>query len=101
MCEASEARRVRGMGLFSSEALQKVYNETVLPELELDKNSDKYHNVIGVGAITESGVKAAIIYHRVVTVPGFNLKGEWQIEGAFHYDWIGSHDIETRVLFKL
>jgi len=83
----------RGTALFSSEALQKVFNETVVPEL------DESHNLVAVGTVTASGVKAAIIYHRPVTVIG--LHGEWTIESAFLYNWSGEHDLETKVLFKL
>ncbi len=83
----------RGKTLFSSEALQRVFEQTVAPEL------DDTHHLVAVGAVTREGYKAAIIYHRPVTVIGF--KGEWQIEGAFLYNWAGEHDAEARVLFKL
>ena len=83
----------RGSALFSSDALNKIFNETVVPEL------DDTHGFIGVGVITKSGTKAAIIYHRSISM--FGLKGEWMIEGAFLYDWSGAHDAEARILFKL
>jgi len=83
----------RGTNLFSSEALQRVFEETVLPEL------DESHHLVGVGTVRSDGVKAAIIYHRPVTVIG--LKGEWSVEAAFLYNWSGERDAEAKVLFKL
>jgi len=83
----------RGTALFSSEALQKVFEETVIPEL------DESHNLVAVGTVTREGAKAAIVYHRPVTVLG--LHGEWTVESAFLYNWSGESDVEAKVLFKL
>ena len=83
----------RGTNLFSSEALQRVLEQTVVPEL------DDTHHLVAVGTMTKDGVKAAIIYHRPVTVIG--LKGEWSVEAAFLYNWVGERDAEAKILFKL
>jgi len=83
----------RGSSIFSSEKLQKVWNETVVPELASE------NSIIGVGAITATGVKAAIIFRKPVTF--LNLKGEWVVEGAFLHEWSGARDMEAKVLFKL
>ena len=77
----------RGTALFSTEALEKVFEQTIAPEL------DDTHHLVAVGTLTKEGAKAAIIYHRPVTVIG--LKGEWQIESAFLYNWTGEHDAEA------
>ncbi len=83
----------RGTALFTSERLQKVFEETVAPEL------DETHHLVGVATVTAEGAKAAILYHRPVTVLG--MKGEWTVEGAFLYNWRGEHDAEAKLLFKM
>jgi len=84
---------IRGTALFSSESLQRVYNEIVAPEI------DNEHHLIGVGSITRSGLKGALVYHRPIDLMG--VRGEWRIEGAFLYNWSGEHDVEAKILFKL
>ncbi len=81
--------------MFSSEKLQKVWKETVLPELEDDPGK----SIVAVGSVTATGMRAAIIFRRPVQI--LNLKGEWIVEGAFLHDWTGESDTEAKVLFKL
>lgn len=86
-------RNLRGTSIFSSQSLQKVWNETVAPEL------DDTHTIVGVGTVTTDGLKAAIIFRKPISF--MNSKGEWIVEGAFLHDWSGANDVEAKVLFKI
>ncbi len=85
----------RGISIFSSEKLQKVWRETVIPELEDKPDS----SVIMVGSMTSTGMRAAVIFRKPVQI--LNMKGEWIVEGAFLHEWTGETEQEARVLFKL
>jgi len=85
----------RGSAIFTSEKLQQVWRETVEPELNPEDS------VVVTGALTSTGMKAAVIFRRPVKI--LNLKGEWIVEGAFLHDWSGDSgsEMEAKVLFKL
>jgi hypothetical protein len=83
----------RGTMLFSSDALQKVFNETVAPEV------DESHSIVAVGTVTADGAQAAVVFSRPVTIG--SLHGEWQAEAAIKCNWQGEHDEEAKILFKL
>ncbi len=85
----------RGVNIFSSEKLQKVWRDIVLPELEVDPGK----SIVAVGSITATGMRAAIIFRKPVQI--LNLKGEWIVEGAFLHEWSGLNEQEAKVLFKL